>query len=178
MTKVHGKRYAYKFDFQGLAASLQPQPDQSSFSFSPDYKHGMYRPDVHFTHSGGAPYPAIGHPGAGYPPHHQKHHYIPSPPTRSPSYQSHPGPVTGQYPWHPDIAGYPGVPTLHSAHSNQPLPPTSFYNWAARTRYKTFKLGPSSYPVTWTLPFISTNQVLVFPMHNHRHKTLFLWRHF
>ncbi|CAK8677294.1 unnamed protein product [Clavelina lepadiformis] len=128
MTKVHGKRYAYKFDFQGLAASLQPQPDQSSFSFSPDYKHGMYRPDVHFTHSGGAPYPAIGHPGAGYPPHHQKHHYIPSPPTRSPSYQSHPGPVTGQYPWHPDIAGYPGVPTLHSAHSNQPLPPTSFYN--------------------------------------------------
>ncbi|KAL1131064.1 hypothetical protein AAG570_012301, partial [Ranatra chinensis] len=24
MTKVHGKRYAYKFDFQGLAAATQP----------------------------------------------------------------------------------------------------------------------------------------------------------
>ena len=27
MTKVHGKRYAYKFDFNGLAATLQPSPD-------------------------------------------------------------------------------------------------------------------------------------------------------
>lgn len=26
MAKVHGKRYAYKFDFQGIAAALQPQP--------------------------------------------------------------------------------------------------------------------------------------------------------
>lgn len=25
MTKVHGKRYAYKFDFQGIAQALQPQ---------------------------------------------------------------------------------------------------------------------------------------------------------
>uniref|UniRef100_A0AC35F0G4 ETS domain-containing protein n=1 Tax=Panagrolaimus sp. PS1159 TaxID=55785 RepID=A0AC35F0G4_9BILA len=26
MCKVHGKRYAYKFDFQGIAQALQPQP--------------------------------------------------------------------------------------------------------------------------------------------------------
>ena len=25
MTKVHGKRYAYKFDFAGLAQAMQPQ---------------------------------------------------------------------------------------------------------------------------------------------------------
>nr|CAD2204766.1 unnamed protein product [Meloidogyne enterolobii] len=25
MTKVHGKRYAYKFDFPGIVASMQPQ---------------------------------------------------------------------------------------------------------------------------------------------------------
>lgn len=26
MTKVHGKRYAYKFDFRGIAQALQPHP--------------------------------------------------------------------------------------------------------------------------------------------------------
>ncbi|CAJ0586864.1 unnamed protein product, partial [Mesorhabditis spiculigera] len=31
MCKVHGKRYAYKFDFQGIAAAMQPQPG------APDY---------------------------------------------------------------------------------------------------------------------------------------------
>ncbi|OQV23828.1 putative DNA-binding protein D-ETS-3 [Hypsibius exemplaris] len=30
MTKVHGKRYAYKFDFQGLAQATQPQPNPVS----------------------------------------------------------------------------------------------------------------------------------------------------
>lgn len=44
MTKVHGKRYAYKFDFQGLAAATQPQTDptykyQSDLFMSP-YHHG------------------------------------------------------------------------------------------------------------------------------------------
>ncbi|CAD6197780.1 unnamed protein product [Caenorhabditis auriculariae] len=29
MAKVHGKRYAYKFDFQGIAAALQPQATSS-----------------------------------------------------------------------------------------------------------------------------------------------------
>ena len=30
MCKVHGKRYAYKFDFQGIAQALQPQPPHHS----------------------------------------------------------------------------------------------------------------------------------------------------
>ncbi|XP_051971685.1 transcriptional regulator ERG isoform X3 [Xyrauchen texanus] len=30
MTKVHGKRYAYKFDFHGIARALQPHPPESS----------------------------------------------------------------------------------------------------------------------------------------------------
>lgn len=29
MTKVHGKRYAYKFDFHGLAQACQPSPSES-----------------------------------------------------------------------------------------------------------------------------------------------------
>lgn len=130
MTKVHGKRYAYKFDFQGLAASLNPQPEQHTYAY-PDFKHNIYRAhDIHFPQPGGHPYPPITHPGAY--PGHQKHPYIPSPPGRSPSYGSHPPPIGGQYPWHPDLASYPHVPALQinqSTSSNQPLPPTSFYNW-------------------------------------------------
>ncbi|XP_042199905.1 Friend leukemia integration 1 transcription factor isoform X3 [Callorhinchus milii] len=34
MTKVHGKRYAYKFDFHGIAQALQPHPTES-----PMYKY-------------------------------------------------------------------------------------------------------------------------------------------
>lgn len=30
MTKVHGKRYAYKFDFHGIAQALQPHPPEPS----------------------------------------------------------------------------------------------------------------------------------------------------
>ncbi|XP_022535464.2 Friend leukemia integration 1 transcription factor isoform X1 [Astyanax mexicanus] len=30
MTKVHGKRYAYKFDFHGIAQALQPHPTEST----------------------------------------------------------------------------------------------------------------------------------------------------
>ncbi|XP_025016776.1 Friend leukemia integration 1 transcription factor-like isoform X2 [Tetranychus urticae] len=36
MTKVHGKRYAYKFDFHGLAQACQPNPTDSS---SASYKY-------------------------------------------------------------------------------------------------------------------------------------------
>ncbi|XP_077105534.1 Friend leukemia integration 1 transcription factor isoform X1 [Ranitomeya variabilis] len=44
MTKVHGKRYAYKFDFHGIAQALQPHPTETSvykypseFSYMPSY---------------------------------------------------------------------------------------------------------------------------------------------
>ncbi|XP_069324743.1 Friend leukemia integration 1 transcription factor isoform X3 [Eulemur rufifrons] len=44
MTKVHGKRYAYKFDFHGIAQALQPHPTEpsmykypSDISYMPSY---------------------------------------------------------------------------------------------------------------------------------------------
>ncbi|KAI1285952.1 DNA-binding protein D-ETS-3 [Halotydeus destructor] len=33
MTKVHGKRYAYKFDFHGLAQACQPSPSEPSAAY-------------------------------------------------------------------------------------------------------------------------------------------------
>ncbi|KFV49850.1 Friend leukemia integration 1 transcription factor, partial [Tyto alba] len=45
MTKVHGKRYAYKFDFHGIAQALQPHPTES-----PMYKYPSdlsYMPSYH-----------------------------------------------------------------------------------------------------------------------------------
>ncbi|XP_067166101.1 Friend leukemia integration 1 transcription factor isoform X5 [Apteryx mantelli] len=45
MTKVHGKRYAYKFDFHGIAQALQPHPTESSM-----YKYPSditYMPSYH-----------------------------------------------------------------------------------------------------------------------------------
>ncbi|KAJ1523427.1 hypothetical protein ONE63_001289 [Megalurothrips usitatus] len=42
MTKVHGKRYAYKFDFQGLAAATQPAAaDPAAYKYQSDlfYHH-------------------------------------------------------------------------------------------------------------------------------------------
>uniref|UniRef100_A0A0N5AGC0 ETS domain-containing protein n=1 Tax=Syphacia muris TaxID=451379 RepID=A0A0N5AGC0_9BILA len=35
MCKVHGKRYAYKFDFQGIAQALQPQTNTTSAELFP-----------------------------------------------------------------------------------------------------------------------------------------------
>lgn len=43
MTKVHGKRYAYKFDFQGLAAATQPATsDPSSYKYQSDFFMSSY----------------------------------------------------------------------------------------------------------------------------------------
>ncbi|XP_050333061.1 DNA-binding protein D-ETS-3 isoform X1 [Bactrocera neohumeralis] len=36
MTKVHGKRYAYKFDFQGLAAATQPAASDPTYKYQSD----------------------------------------------------------------------------------------------------------------------------------------------
>lgn len=36
MSKVHGKRYAYKFDFQGLAAATQPTPTDPAYKYQSD----------------------------------------------------------------------------------------------------------------------------------------------
>lgn len=45
MTKVHGKRYAYKFDFAGLAQAMQPvQTDPSMYRYPPEVP---YLPGYH-----------------------------------------------------------------------------------------------------------------------------------
>ncbi|XP_071488453.1 transcriptional regulator Erg-like isoform X2 [Diadema antillarum] len=47
MTKVHGKRYAYKFDFAGLAQAMQPvQADPSMYRYQSDlsYLQGYHHP--------------------------------------------------------------------------------------------------------------------------------------
>ncbi|XP_046681499.1 transcriptional regulator ERG homolog [Homalodisca vitripennis] len=43
MTKVHGKRYAYKFDFQGLAAATQPAAaDPAAYKYQSDFLMSSY----------------------------------------------------------------------------------------------------------------------------------------
>ncbi|KAG8518561.1 Transcriptional regulator ERG [Galemys pyrenaicus] len=46
MTKVHGKRYAYKFDFHGIAQALQPHPPETSL-----YKYPAELPYVGSYHA-------------------------------------------------------------------------------------------------------------------------------
>lgn len=121
MTKVHGKRYAYKFDFQGLAASLQPQPDHAPFTYSrdmhymgPGYAFHPLPPPMHHSrglsnkafrsHSTGALAYASHSQGIGTDPQHYPS--WPPPSGHSMSYST--GPV--------------------NPHSNQPLPQTSYYN--------------------------------------------------
>lgn len=57
MTKVHGKRYAYKFDFHGLMAACQAQAQgQGGSDVLPGYS--KYHP--HQSDLGAALYPASG----------------------------------------------------------------------------------------------------------------------
>ena len=42
MTKVHGKRYAYKFDFHGLAAATQPAADPAAYKYQGDFFMGYH----------------------------------------------------------------------------------------------------------------------------------------
>ncbi|KAK7121128.1 hypothetical protein R3I94_020938 [Phoxinus phoxinus] len=54
MTKVHGKRYAYKFDFHGIAQALQPHPpDTSMYKYPADLP---YMSSYH-THTHTHPHP-------------------------------------------------------------------------------------------------------------------------
>ncbi|XP_061105086.1 retroviral integration site protein Fli-1 homolog isoform X2 [Conger conger] len=68
MTKVHGKRYAYKFDFHGIAQALQPHPaDSSVYKYTPDLPyappyHGPHPQKVNFVSSHPSPVP-VGSPG-------------------------------------------------------------------------------------------------------------------
>ncbi|XP_039441136.1 DNA-binding protein D-ETS-3 isoform X2 [Culex pipiens pallens] len=103
MTKVHGKRYAYKFDFQGLAAATQPQTDptykyQSDLFMSP-YHHGaklssFMSPHHSMTSSSASIFPSAaswgnwGSPATNLYPSHSMSHVTPS----------HVAPHLGSYP--------------------------------------------------------------------------------
>lgn len=48
MTKVHGKRYAYKFDFAGLAQAMQPQTaDAAAYKYQQDLLMSSYHRHHH-----------------------------------------------------------------------------------------------------------------------------------
>ncbi|KAK5642616.1 hypothetical protein RI129_008783 [Pyrocoelia pectoralis] len=62
MTKVHGKRYAYKFDFQGLAAATQPATsDPSSYKYQSELFMSSYH---HSAKLGGFMSPHAGIPNS------------------------------------------------------------------------------------------------------------------
>ncbi|KAK3086185.1 hypothetical protein FSP39_014897 [Pinctada imbricata] len=70
MTKVHGKRYAYKFDFVGLTQAMQPAtPESSSYRYQADMlgMPGYSSPRLNYL-SAHAPIPATTTPGLFSPP--------------------------------------------------------------------------------------------------------------
>lgn len=66
MTKVHGKRYAYKFDFQGLAAATQPTTADNYKSAGYGSELFMHAPTYHHHHHHHNAAAAVAHH------HHQK----------------------------------------------------------------------------------------------------------
>lgn len=67
MTKVHGKRYAYKFDFQGLAAATQPTTADNYKSAGYGSELFMHAPAYHHHHHHHNAAAAVAHHH-----HHQK----------------------------------------------------------------------------------------------------------
>ncbi|XP_056622028.1 Friend leukemia integration 1 transcription factor isoform X7 [Triplophysa dalaica] len=98
MTKVHGKRYAYKFDFHGIAQALQPHPTESTM-----YKYPTELPYVPSYHA-----------------HQQKVNFVSPHPASMPVTSSNFFGHTTPY-WSSPTAGIypnPGVPR----HSNSHVP--------------------------------------------------------
>ncbi|KAH8393887.1 hypothetical protein KR215_005843 [Drosophila sulfurigaster] len=101
MTKVHGKRYAYKFDFHGLMAACQAQAqgcDPASSMIS-SYKHH------HHAAAGGAPH--------AMPPQHLQHHL---------AHHSHSHSHTHTH--HPHVA-HPHAQLLHHTSATELTSPAS-----------------------------------------------------
>ncbi|XP_053547528.1 Friend leukemia integration 1 transcription factor isoform X2 [Bombina bombina] len=74
MTKVHGKRYAYKFDFHGIAQALQPHPTETSmykypseFSYMPSYHTHQQKVNFVPSHPSSMPVASSGFFGATSP---------------------------------------------------------------------------------------------------------------
>ncbi|KAI8790353.1 transcriptional regulator ERG [Biomphalaria glabrata] len=112
MTKVHGKRYAYKFDFAGLAQALQPSAPPAEayphpYMHSDWFMHHGYQtppPSVNFTSSPyhHQPVPQVPHgflspssnPGSYYHHHCHHHHWSAGSGGLGVHHPSHPAPAT------------------------------------------------------------------------------------
>lgn len=106
MTKVHGKRYAYKFDFAGLAQAMQPQSSTENAYINYQYHQDLlmqasYHTNLINSHTGtGMPTPSL---FSG----HRANSWAPTPN----HYTSGGGPVVPQ-PHHP-AASMMGNPYSH-----------------------------------------------------------------
>ncbi len=105
MTKVHGKRYAYKFDFHGIAQALQPHPTESTM-----YKYPTDLPYVPSYHT-----------------HQQKVNFVsphpPSMPVTSSNFFGHATPY-----WSSPTGGlYPNPSVPRHANSHVPSHLGSYY---------------------------------------------------
>lgn len=114
MTKVHGKRYAYKFDFAGLAQAMQPSStDPSAYKYQQDFLMSTYQYHHHHHHHT----------------HNQKLNYL-NP--RSPISNSTPpalfSPHTGYWPGSPGSNLYHNIPNHHMPpHPSHMAPPLGAY---------------------------------------------------
>ncbi|XP_022659324.1 transcriptional regulator ERG homolog [Varroa jacobsoni] len=97
MTKVHGKRYAYRFDFQGLAQATQPQGPSTSLGVSPsslDSVSGMVASSMGMSSSSvGAMGTAVGSVASAAA-HHSAGYHLPS---RYHQYHQAPGSMTAAH---------------------------------------------------------------------------------
>ncbi|XP_060577585.1 transcriptional regulator ERG homolog [Ruditapes philippinarum] len=100
MTKVHGKRYAYKFDFAGLAQAMQPSaPDPAAYKYQQDLFMSSYH-------------------------HNSKFNYLNAhtPMTSSPSL--FPPPSSYWSPSNGSCSFYQNISSPHMTHHSAPMPPT------------------------------------------------------
>ncbi|XP_028563386.1 Friend leukemia integration 1 transcription factor isoform X5 [Podarcis muralis] len=105
MTKVHGKRYAYKFDFHGIAQALQPHPTESSM-----YK---YPSDLSYVPS--------------YHAHQQKVNFVPPHPSSMPVTSSSFFGAASPYWTSPAGSIYPNPNVPRHANSHMPSHLGSYY---------------------------------------------------
>ncbi|XP_059172337.1 transcriptional regulator ERG homolog isoform X2 [Physella acuta] len=119
MTKVHGKRYAYKFDFAGLAQAMQPSTaDPSAYKYQQDFLMSSYQYHHHHHHH----------------PHNQKLNYLnPHSPISNSAPPSLFPPHTGYWPGSPGSNLYHNHPMpTHHGHMAPPLGPYYHYDrWEA-----------------------------------------------
>jgi len=102
MTKVHGKRYAYKFDFAGLAHAMQPQSSTENAYINYQYHQDLLMQASYHSNLIG------GHPGSlttgqGLFSAARSNQYWPSTNAYGSQYTSASGPVVPQ-PHHPVMA--------------------------------------------------------------------------